>query len=47
MDAVTRRVIDYFEKINRIPRCSKNERQISRWLEAWALDRGWQAGSER
>jgi len=46
MDAVTRTVIDYFEKINRIPRCSKNERQISRWLQGWASARGWQAESD-
>ena len=46
MDAITRKVIDCFEKINRIPRCSKNEKQIARWLQAWASDRGWQNDSD-
>ncbi len=40
MDHATRTIIDYFEQINRIPRCSKQEQQISRWLQQWAMDRG-------
>lgn len=36
MDNATRTVIDVFEQINRIPRCSKQEQQISRWLRQWA-----------
>ena len=40
MDNATRTIIDYFEQINQIPRCSKQEQQISRWLQQWALDRG-------
>ena len=39
MDVATRAVIDYFEQINKIPRCSKNEQQISLWLQNWALAR--------
>ena len=39
MDLATRAVIDYFEQINKIPRCSKNEQQISLWLQDWALTR--------
>lgn len=39
MDDTTRRIIDYFEQVNRIPRCSKQEQQISRWLQQWAKDR--------
>jgi dipeptidase D len=39
MKPATRNVIDYFEQINRIPRCSKHEQQISRWLQQWAADR--------
>ena len=39
MDLATRAVIDYFEQINKIPRCSKNEQQISLWLQDWALAR--------
>ena len=40
MDHATRTIIDYFEQINQIPRCSKQEQQISRWLQQWAMDRG-------
>jgi dipeptidase D len=29
-------VLDYFEQINAIPRCSKNEEQIGLWLKQWA-----------
>jgi dipeptidase D len=29
-------ILNYFEQINAIPRCSKNEKQIGRWLEQWA-----------
>jgi dipeptidase D len=46
MNAITRTVIDCFEKINRIPRCSKNEQQVSRWLRDWASERGWQVKSD-
>ncbi|MBC2713470.1 MAG: aminoacyl-histidine dipeptidase [Desulfosarcina sp.] len=40
MGNATRTVIDYFEQINQIPRCSKQEQQISRWLQQWAMVRG-------
>jgi len=39
MDPATRAVIDYFEQINKIPRCSKNEQQLSLWLQDWAVAR--------
>lgn len=39
MDAATRAIIDRFEQINRIPRCSKKEQELSRWLQQWAKDR--------
>jgi dipeptidase D len=29
-------VLDYFEQINAIPRCSKNEEQVGLWLRQWA-----------
>ncbi len=32
-------VIKNFEKISKIPRCSKKEKQISDYLKAWAIDR--------
>jgi len=40
VDNATRTIIDYFEQINQIPRCSKQEQQISHWLQQWAIDRG-------
>ena len=40
MQQATDKIIDYFEQINRIPRCSKQEQQISGWLRQWAVDRG-------
>jgi dipeptidase D len=40
MDA-TARVLDWFERISAIPRCSKNEEGIARWFESWAQGRGW------
>ena len=36
MEAKVRSVLDYFEQINAIPRCSKNEEQIGLWLKQWA-----------
>lgn len=32
-------VIDYFNKINSIPRCSTNEDRLAQWLSDWARDR--------
>jgi dipeptidase D len=29
-------ILDYFEQINAIPRCSKNEEQVGLWLKQWA-----------
>jgi dipeptidase D len=46
MDKDTRTVIDYFEKINQIPRCSKHEQEISSWLKQWAMGRGIAARSD-
>ena len=46
MDNATRKIIGYFEQINQIPRCSKQEQQLSRWLQRWAVDRGLQVASD-
>jgi dipeptidase D len=46
MDTPTRTVIDIFEQINHIPRCSKQEQQVSRWLQQWAGDRGLETESD-
>lgn len=39
MDQNVKRVLDIFEQINAIPRCSKNEEQIVLWLEQWAEEK--------
>jgi dipeptidase D len=39
MDQATQTVIDIFEEISRIPRCSKKEKKISKWLCRWAESR--------
>ena len=36
MEAKVKSILDYFEQINAIPRCSKNEEQIGLWLKQWA-----------
>ena len=36
MEEKVKAILDYFEQINAIPRCSKNEEQIGLWLEQWA-----------
>jgi dipeptidase D len=33
------KILDYFQQINEIPRCSKKEEQIARWLIQWAENR--------
>ena len=40
MPTQTETVIDLFKQINAIPRCSKKEAAITRWLEDWAGQRG-------
>ncbi len=34
------KVMQYFEEISRIPRCSKKEERISNYLHNWALEKG-------
>jgi dipeptidase D len=36
MNERTKRILDFFQQINAIPRCSKKEKEIGRWLEQWA-----------
>ncbi|MCP4156775.1 MAG: aminoacyl-histidine dipeptidase, partial [bacterium] len=36
-------IIDWFKELNKIPRCSKNEKAIGRWLMDWASENGFQA----
>jgi dipeptidase D len=32
-------ILNYFEEINTIPRCSQNEAELCLWLQKWAADR--------
>jgi len=41
MQTFIQRVLERFEQINRIPRCSKNEEAVSQWFEGWAENHGW------
>ena len=36
----TEKVLELFEQINRVPRCSKQEQQIAAWLRSWAESQG-------
>ena len=40
MTQQTQLILDLFEQINAIPRCSKNEAAVCRWIGRWARDRG-------
>jgi len=40
MNAQIKTILDKFEQISRIPRRSKHEEKISRWIQDWAADRG-------
>ena len=40
MHEKTREILDIFEQIASIPRCSKHEEKISEWLQSWARDKG-------
>ncbi len=42
MDSATERILDYFEQINAIPRCSGNEKGVAEWLKTWAVQRGFE-----
>ncbi len=41
MQTVTRKVLDFFDQINRIPRCSGKEEQLARWLDDWSKARNY------
>lgn len=41
-DSITQGVLEIFEAINKIPRKSKNEEQISQWLLNWGKEQGFQ-----
>lgn len=39
MNSVTEKVLDIFTEISNVPRCSKNEEKIGKWLQNWAAER--------
>jgi dipeptidase D len=41
MQSNAEKILHYFEQVNAIPRCSKNEAALCRWLRQWAQDRGY------
>lgn len=43
----TDRILDYFEQINAIPRCSKNEAALCRWLKQWALQKKFDTAEDK
>jgi dipeptidase D len=47
MDEKTRAVLEVFEEISRIPRCSKNEAAIGTWIMRLAKDRGFQGKQDK
>ena len=43
----TQQIIELFRQINAIPRCSKNEEAVCRWIGQWARGRGLAVRSDR
>lgn len=39
-------ILTIFKQINQIPRCSKNEYQIAKWLKTWAIQQGFKIISD-
>ncbi|MBW1808833.1 MAG: aminoacyl-histidine dipeptidase [Deltaproteobacteria bacterium] len=44
---MTKTIIEWFEKVNEIPRCSKNEKAICEWLAKWAEENGFSAKTDK
>jgi dipeptidase D len=40
MNEPVKRILDFFQQINAIPRCSKKEKEIGLWLEQWGATSG-------
>lgn len=47
MHPKTLQILKTFEEIDRIPRCSKHEEKIARWLEDWARSSGFEVKSDQ
>ncbi|WP_440948094.1 beta-Ala-His dipeptidase [Methanosarcina sp. T3] len=46
MHPKTRQILEIFEEINKIPRCSKHEEKLARWLQEWAAARGFEVKND-
>ncbi len=46
METKTKKILDIFEQINRVPRCSKNEDAIAAWLVAWAKEHSFEVKTD-
>ncbi|HUU01117.1 MAG TPA: aminoacyl-histidine dipeptidase [Myxococcota bacterium] len=44
---MTKTIVEWFEKVNEIPRCSKNEKAICEWLAKWAEENGFSAKTDK
>ena len=47
MADTTSAILDYFETLNAIPRCSKNEAGVRKWLQQWADQRDLSYSSDK
>jgi dipeptidase D len=39
-------ILKWFEELDKIPRCSKNEAGVAKWLSNWAAENGFEAGQD-
>ncbi|AKB28940.1 Aminoacyl-histidine dipeptidase (Peptidase D) [Methanosarcina siciliae T4/M] len=46
MHPKTRQILEIFEEINKIPRCSKHEEKLSLWLQEWGRSRGFEVKTD-
>jgi hypothetical protein len=47
IDEKTREVLNIFEQISAIPRCSKSEKKMSKWLVNWAQKHGFKVSADK
>jgi dipeptidase D len=43
----TEEILQVFEEVSKIPRCSKNEQKIGQWLMDWAAEHGFEAKQDK
>ncbi len=43
----TNDILKWFEEISKIPRCSKNEAAICKWLIDWAAENGFESKTDK